>query len=136
MPKFSLERIIDIDIEKIFDLVTDIENLPKILPHRFPSVRLLSTRNDTSVIEMHFVIDKREIVMMTRHVIKPYTHQMFVIGGDAKGSCVTERYFTTNNGTRITIDVNLKLGGVTELLNHKIRDDYIKFVDEIVNFYP
>lgn len=136
MPKFFLEKIVNTNIEKTFDIVTDFENLSKLLPKRFPSVRIRSTRNDTSVVETHLVINKKELVMMTKHVTnRPHIHEIFVIGGDNKGSQITERYNTINSNTKISIDINLKFGTmkiINRFHNNMIKEDYSKLYDEII----
>ena len=41
-------------------------------------------RDDVSIVEEHIMLAGRELVMMTKHVIKPHElHEVFVIGGDA-----------------------------------------------------
>ena len=75
---------------------------------------------------------------MTKHIIQePNIHEIFVIGGDAKGTHIVEKFESRNNGTKLTIDVDFKLkGGGIRLSNllgkQNIKDDYSKFVDEFV----
>ena len=136
MPRFSLEKTVVADIEKVFDAATDFAGLQKAMPHRFPSVRVLSARGNVSVVEEHRVVAGKELVMMTKHVTdRPHAHEVFVIGGDAKGSRILERYSAVEGGTRVTVDADLKLRGAMRVAGvfgrDRIRGDFSRAVDEL-----
>jgi len=55
--------------------------------------------------------------MMVKHVIdEPTLHEIFVIGGDAKGTHIIEQFENIPQGTKITIEVDWKLKGMTKLI--------------------
>ena len=57
------------------------------LPQHFPSVRIRSVRGNVAVVEEHMNLGERELLIMAKHVSEePVLHDVFVIGGDAKGS--------------------------------------------------
>lgn len=135
MPKFSIEKIVKADIEKVFDVLTDLASLQKTIPHYFPSVRILSTRGNVSVVEEHLVIAGKELVMMTKHIVdKPHTHDVYVIGGDAKGSRIVERYASIGQGTKITMSADFKLKGTLKITGFfgkdKIMNDFSEILSE------
>ena len=137
MTQFSFEKFLNSSPEKVFDIATDYQNYQKHFPQIFPSVRVLSTRNDVSVVEEHMMLGEKELVMMTKHVVqKPNTHEVFVIGGNAKGSYILESFEGVHNGTKMQIDVDLKLKGgmrISGMLGkNKIKNDYSRIVDEFV----
>ena len=83
------------------------------------------------------VLGSKELVMMTKHLLtEPTLHEVFVIGGDAKGTHIIEKFEETNDGTRFLIDVDFKLKGSMIFSNlfgkSKIEDDYSKIIDEFV----
>ncbi len=81
------------------------------MPRYFPSVRIRSSRGNVTIVEMHVILAKRRLVMMTKHVIHyPDMHEIFVIGGDVKGSHIIYRYESVPEGTKITVDARIKLG--------------------------
>ena len=87
MPRFSLTTVASAGLESTYATVCNPGSYQSLMPHRYPSVRVMSVRGDTSVAEEHVVLDGRELVMMAKHVATPpYRHETFVIGGDAKGS--------------------------------------------------
>lgn len=93
MPKVRYERIVRADRERVFGIATDYGSLQRTMPRYFPSVRIRSSRDNVTVIEEHVIVSGTELVMMTKHVAThPTLHEVFVIGGDAKGSRVVERY--------------------------------------------
>ena len=137
MPKFRLERFVRIPRQKIFDICKDYENYQQLLPEFFPSIRILSTRNDVSVVEERMVLGDKELVMMTKHVLKePVLHEIFVIGGDAKGTHIVERFEDTSDGTQLTVDIDFKLKGAMKFSNilgkKDIEKNYSKMVDEFI----
>jgi len=98
---------------------------------------MLSTRNDVSVVEEHLMLGNRELVMMTKHVtVLPSYHEVFVIGGDAKGTHIVERFDQVANSTKLIVDVDFKLKGSMKLSNlfgkNKIETDYADIVSECV----
>lgn len=135
MPKINFEKIIKAERNKVFDITTNYEQFQKKLPEYFPSVRIRSTRGNISIIEEHIRISGREFVMMTKHVIQyPTVHEIFVIGGDAKGSHIVEMYESIEGGTKITIIADLKLKGFLKIVaffgKDKIKKDLMKIMDE------
>ena len=51
MPKVKVEKIIKANKEKIFDVVTDFENLPQRFPQFFKSVKVISREGNTVTTE-------------------------------------------------------------------------------------
>ena len=86
MPRFSLEKIINAKRETVYSILSNYEDYQKLLPQYFPSIRVRSVRNNVSVVEEHLNLGDKELVIMAKHVIEePVLHDVFVIGGDAKG---------------------------------------------------
>ena len=138
LPKINFEKIIKAERNKVFDIAANYEQFQKILPKYFPSIRVLSVRDNTSVVEEHVRIAGRELVMMTKHVTKyPELHEVFVIGGDAKGSYIIERYESIKDGTKITVEADLNLSGPLKIVaffgRSKIKKGFTKIMDEFAN---
>ena len=135
LPKIYFEKIVKAERNKVFDIAANYEQFQKILPKYFPSIRVLSVRGNTSVVEEHIRIAGREFVMMTKHVTKyPELHEVFVIGGDAKGSHIIERYESIKEGTKITVEADLNLSAPLKLVEFfgkaKIKKGFTKIIDE------
>ena len=116
MARITYERTVGAGRERVFGVATDYESLQGSLPQYFPSVRIRSSRDDVTVVEQHLRLSGRELVMMTKHVVRrPVLHEVFVIGGDAKGSRITERYDEVPGGTRITVEADIGRWWITRI---------------------
>ena len=135
LPKINFEKIVKAERNKVFNIAANYEQFQKILPKYFPSIRVLSIRGNTSVVEEHIRVAGRELVMMTKHVTTfPELHEVFVIGGDAKGSHIIERYESIKDGTKITVEADLTLSGSFKLIaffgKANIKKGFTKIMDE------
>ena len=135
LPKINFEKIVHADRNKVFDLVTNYARLEKILPEHFLSINIKSVRDNVTVIEERVKFSGKVFVMMTRHVTKrPELHEVFVIGGDTKGSHIVERYELLPEGTKIIVDADIKLKGMLKLAGFlgkgKIQDDLSGIMDK------
>ena len=135
MPKITFEKIIKADRKKVFDIAANYEKFQQTLPQYFPSIRIKSVRDNVAVVEEHVRVSGKELVMMTKHVTKyPEIHEVFVIGGDAKGSHIVERYESVPEGTKVTVVADLKLRGPLKLAaffgKSKIKNGFTKIMDE------
>ena len=134
MPKIVFEKIIKADRKKVFEITSNFENFQKILPQYYPSIRTISVRGNTSVVEEHLRIAGRELVMMAKHVVdEPILHEIFIIGGDSKGTHITYHYEHIPNGTKLTVEVDWKLKGVMKLSSIIGKQDISKEYSKIIN---
>jgi coenzyme Q-binding protein COQ10 len=112
LPKFTLEKIVNAKREIVYDILSNYENYQKLLPQHFPSVRVRSVRGNVSVVEEHMNLGNQEFVIMAKHVAeKPVLHEVFVIGGDAKGSYIKQQFLEISEKTKIIVNVDWKLKG-------------------------
>jgi len=135
LPKFHFEKLVKAERNKVFEIVTNVEGFQKTLPKYFPSIRIKSKRNDTTIVEEHLRLAGFELVMMTKHITRyPELHEVFVIGGDAKGSHIIERYQSILTGTKIIVDVELKLSGKLRIASYlakgRLQKGFVKIMDE------
>ena len=137
MPKFSIDKIVYAQRNFVFEIFSNFENYQKLLSQHFPSVRVRSIRNDIAVVEEHMMLGNKELVIMAKHVSQPpLLHEIFVIGGDAKGSHIKEQFLDHSDGTKIIIDVDLKVNGkmkISELFaKNNLQENYSKILDAFV----
>lgn len=116
IPRINFEKIVRADRERVFDTVTSYGELHKMLPQYFPSIRVRSRRGNVAIVEEHMRVAGKELVMMTKHVTDaPRIHEVFVVGGDAKGTHIIERYEQVSEGTKVTVEADIKLGGTMKI---------------------
>jgi len=121
--------------ETVYEILSNYENYQKLLPQHFPSVRVRSVRGNISVVEEHMNLGDLELVIMAKHVTKePVLHEVFVIGGDVKGSHIKQQFIEVSEGTKIIVDVDLKLKGKMKMSSmfgkNKLEQDYAKILDD------
>jgi len=135
LPKFSLEKIVKAKKEAVYEILSNYENYQKLIPQHFPFVRVRSVRGNVSVVEEHMNLGDRELLIMAKHVTEePVLHEVFVIGGDAKGSHIKQQFIEVSEGTKIIVDVDLKLKGKMKMSSmfgkNKFEEDYAKILDD------
>jgi len=135
--KFSFEKTVNAKREYVFEIFSNFENYQKLFPQHFPSIRIRSVRNDVSVDEEHFNLGSKELLIMAKHVSKtPVLHEVFVIGGDGKGSHIQEQFIDVLDGTKILVDVNLKLKGKMKIQGlfrkNKFQLDYEQILNDFI----
>ena len=133
---FSLEKIICAKRKDVFKIFSNYEDYEKLIPQYFPSIRIRSVRGDIAVVEEHFKLGDLELVLMSKHVANPFVlHEVYVIGGKSKGSYIKQEFIEIPEGTKILVDVDLKLNGlmkIPKLLNKsKLIEYYSNLLDDL-----
>ena len=133
---FSLEKIINAKRKNVFDIFSNYEQYEKLIPKYFPSIRIRSVRGETAVVEEHFKLGDLELILMSKHVSKPNVlHEVYVIGGKSKGSYIRQEFIEIPEGTKILVDVDLKLMGmmkIPKLLDKsKLSENYSNLLDDL-----
>jgi hypothetical protein len=104
-----IEKNVNASRTKTFDIFSNYENYSQILPSFFSSVRVRSIRNNIGVSEEHIEFGNSELVVMAKHVLNPpIMHEIFFIGGNAKGTTIKEQFLQLEHGTKIIIDIDYK----------------------------
>jgi hypothetical protein len=113
---FSLEKIIHAKRKDVFKIFSNYDDYEKLIPQYFPSIRIRSVRGNTAVVEEHLKLGDLELLLMSKHVATPFVlHEVYVIGGKSKGSYIKQEFVEIPEGTKILIDVDLKLTGLMKI---------------------
>lgn len=125
-----MEITVSADRGAAYDLLSSHQAMGTVVPNVILSVRVLSVRPETYVAEERLRLGGRLYVTMVRHRTDPrrLTHHYFVIGGDAKGSQVTEWFRDAPGGTQITAHIRWK-AGLRGIVGGSVRRSY----QEILN---
>jgi len=108
MLKTSFQREINADIEKAFEIISNFENFQKLFPNFYPSILIKSVRDESSLVAEHLKLHDSEFIIMAKHfTTKPHSHEMRVVGGDLKGSSITEIFSFDNGKTSLKVNVEL-----------------------------
>ncbi|WP_299292303.1 SRPBCC family protein [Nitrosopumilus sp.] len=133
MTTFSLEKIISANRDSVFEIFSNYENYQKIFPQHYPSIRIRSVRDNVAVVEEHVNFGSEEFLIMAKHVSnKSALHEVFVIGGDIKGSYFKQQFVDLPQGTKVIVDVQLKFG---KLKIKKLfgASKYAQYYEDILN---
>ncbi|MFM8659694.1 MAG: type II toxin-antitoxin system RatA family toxin [Candidatus Nitrosotenuis sp.] len=135
MPKIVITKLVLAERQRVFDVIANYETLQQVMPKYYPSIRVRSVRDNVAIVEEHLKLGGKELVMTTKHVSKyPESHDVFVLGGDAKGSHISETYEKIDQGTKITITADIKTGIMSKLSGmmekSKIESDYTAMIEE------
>ena len=135
MTSFSLEKIVRAKRDNVFQIFSNYNNYEKLVPQYFSSIRIRSVRENIAVVEEHLKLGEMEFLFMAKHVATPsILHEVYVIGGKSKGSYIRQEFIEISEGTKILVDVKLKLTGTMRipkfLGKSKLSENYSNMLDE------
>jgi hypothetical protein len=116
MIRFTLKKNSRMNRDKLYSISIDVENFPSLLPKYFKSIIIKkSIGNEIFVDEkIHFLGSFLDV--KTKHVIvHPKIHEVHILSGLMRGSSFVELYDKISDGTNVTIDVSIKLNGISKL---------------------
>ena len=139
MPKFEFIKIVDVERDLIFQISTDYNNFPKILPKYFKELKIVKKNGDSTIIQEKLQFLGRTIDVLTEHIVeKPDRHIVKMLDGQAKGTVFDERYEKVGEKTKVTIEVDFVLSGGLKILGvfakSKIQSSMEKVLDEFANY--
>ena len=112
MPKFSFTKIVNIDRDKIFNVITDFENLAKIFPKYFKSLKIISKSGNITKLEEELEFLGKKLNVTVDHIVEePDKHTVIMLDGPGKNTKFEEIFEKMPEGTKITVDVDLVLNG-------------------------
>ena len=134
MLKIYFEREINADIEKSFEIISNFENFQKLFPNFYPSILIKSVRDESSLVAEHLKLHDSEFIIMAKHFTsKPHSHEMRVVGGDIKGSSITEIFSFDNGKTMLTVSAELDVKFSLFLKKNPYEESLNNLYDEMIN---
>ena len=104
--------------QQIFHISTDIANFHLILPKYFKSLKIIKDEHNEKIVLEKISFLGLVIQVKTRHVIIPTSvHKVYILSGPLKGTSFIEFYNSTQNGTEIIMDLNIKFSGILQVFN-------------------
>ena len=111
MTKITFEKIVNSPPDKVFDIISNFENYEKLFPDYYPSIRIKSVRDESSLVVEHLKLHDKEFVIMAKHFNDPpHKHEMRVVGGDIKGSYIIEKIIPFELETKIIVEAEINTG--------------------------
>lgn len=136
--KISIHVIkdLDIDLEKIFDLIADVEIYPVVIPENYVSVKIINqTKN--FILSEEQVIEKRiQSTLTVNHTIIPYQyHSIKVIEGLAKESQINLNFTSIENKTRVIVSGEIYLRGSLSVVSFIAEDGINKKIEYVLSSF-
>ena len=137
MIRFTLKKNSKIMRNKLYLISIDVENFPSLMPKYFKSVIITKSIGSELFVDekIHFLGSFLNVEI--KHlIVHPRIHEVHILSGLMKGSSFVELYDETDDGTTVTINVLIKLNGVSKLLlpfGFLIKRQMARVMDEFLN---
>jgi ribosome-associated toxin RatA of RatAB toxin-antitoxin module len=134
--EFETSRLVDIPINRIFDVMADIENFPNILPKNILYVHIQNQSNNEIISEEKLSERGIQTKLLVKHTLKPYSeHIIEILEGDAKGTIITQSFESINSKTKLTTHVNLNLKGISSVIAFLPEANLVHAINTIISHF-
>jgi ribosome-associated toxin RatA of RatAB toxin-antitoxin module len=134
----SIETIefVSLDRNKIYFLLTDVENYPLVLPRNILSVEIIEKTENTIIAKEQ--ISERGITttLLVKHTMSPeFNHSIEIIDGPAKGTIMNQFFEDNNPGTKITNSFKFKFEGILTPLKFLPKQNAANAIGTIISSF-
>ena len=113
LSNISITKVVDIEIEKFYSVLSDVENYPYVLPKSILSIHKIEETNSSLTYEITVVEKGIKSTLLIKQDFFPFEKQILtVIDGDAKNTVITQKFLIEGNSTKLITDVKVKLSGI------------------------
>ena len=122
------------NIDKFYNVFTDVENYHKVLPKNVLSVEVID-RTANSITAIEVLNEKFIVVKLTvKHSFVPNEkHTIEILDGDAQGTIITQYFTDINRGLEIVTDVDLNVKGVLSLVSFLPKSSLDSILKTVIN---
>ncbi len=123
----SLVKVTNVDKNRIFDTIANIENYPNVLPNNILSVNIINRTENVIYAEETVQESGFKTKFLIRHQLQPYvSHKLEIYGENAHGTSIITTYEDVDNGTKITLDINMQLSGPSAVFISHLSENNIQ----------
>ena len=128
MSKLQFSLNLTASPNNLLKLATDYERFPQFLPDQLKSVRIIEKTDNETITEETLIFSslvKNQIIQTTRH--KQISQNVLlseIISGPAKGTTMTTTFAKIDTGTKVDVEVDLKLSLKAKFLSPIIKRLY------------
>ncbi len=113
LSNITVTKVVDVETEKIFTIMSDVENYPNVLPGNVLSVNKLEETNSSLNYEITVMEKGIKTTLLVKHDLFPYDEQILtIIDGDAKNTTIHQKFQNQGNSTKLITDVKIELSGI------------------------
>ena len=114
--ELQITKIVDVNQEEAFLIMTDIKNYPKILPRNIISVNIINQTDNNVLAEYEVVEHGIRAKLLVSHTMYPYDkHIVEVMDGDAKGTKLMQDFTTINTEIEKLPECDQSFDGCTKI---------------------
>ena len=134
--EFEISRVVDVPNNRIFDVMTDIENFPNVIPKNVIYVNVLDKTDNVITAEEELSEAGIKTKLLVKHTIKPYSeHIIEIVDGDAMGTTITQYFEPVGSQTKLTTNVNLNVKGVTSIVSFLPKSNLVHAVNTVISHF-
>jgi len=134
--EFETSRLVDVPNNRIFDVMSDIENFPNVIPKNVIYVNILDKTDNVVTAEEELSEAGIKTKLLVKHTIKPYSeHIIEIIDGDAEGTTITQYFEPVGSQTKLTTSVNLNVKGVTSVVSFLPKQNLVHAINTVISHF-
>jgi len=129
-----ITKIVDIETEKIFHIMADVENYPLVLPKSVFSVNKLEETDSSLLYEMTVHEAGLVATILVRHDLFPYDEQILtVVDGDAEYTVIHQKFQNQGNSTKLITDIDIQLRGILSPVQYLPTQNFSHAMDSVLS---
>ena len=137
---FHFEKTIDVERDRIFNLIYDVSSHPYVLPNNILNVKILEKNEFSVIAEETLTVQGLKVTMLVNYKkIGNDEQQIRILNGPAQNSKISLKYIETEFGTIIITDAVLEfkkpLSLITQFMNESnFHSAFNYIVNEFVKY--
>jgi len=134
LENITIIKITDLETERIFNVMADVENYPLVLPENISSVNKLEETDSSLLYEMTAHESGLEATILVRHDLFPYDEQILtVIDGDAKNTVIHQKFQNQGNSTKLISNIDIHLTGILTPIQYIPKHNFSNAMDSALS---
>ena len=130
---FVFTKTVNVDKERIFRLMADVEQYPNIMPKNVIDVHIINQSGNVIFAEETISELGVETKILTKHTIFPYEkHVIEILDGSANGTKIVVEFFDEELNTTIKSDIKLIASGPLSILTQYMQEHNFESVHSTV----
>jgi len=135
--KYQYENKIYVDSQKVFDLLADVQNFPKVFPKTFQSVKILNQTHNTVYTEEIISYHGITKVIKIKHELKPYQyHTITILSGEFKNTSFIINFNEKDSNTLIIINAEIHFPSYVGLMYNNIPFNFNVAINNLYGEIP
>ena len=109
----EIEAEYNVGKEVLFNVISDVENYPIILPKNILSAVIVEQKPNVILAEETMIEQGIRVKLLAKHTIIPYeSHTVEIMSGDAEGTKIIQTFIGNESSTKLSTKIQLQLKGL------------------------